>query len=101
MEILKNILSESNDYYVRAKKKVEKRLISLPKGSIKKRKISGKVYYYLQFRSGKRVIQKYLGRKKPEEMIKKIAERKSFESELKKVNESLKMIRRSQGRKHD
>lgn len=101
MEILKNILSESNEYYLNAKKKIEKKLHVLPKGSIKKRDISGKVYYYLQFRSGKKIIQKYLGRKKPEEITKQLLERKSLKLELKKVDESLKIIKRSQGRKHD
>lgn len=99
MEILRNILSESNDYYINAKKKIEKELKILPKGSIKRRKISGKVYYYRQYRLGNKVIQKYLGRRKPEEIIKKINERKSLKAELKKVNESLKVIKRSQGRK--
>ena len=99
MEILKNILSESNGYYLNAKKTIEKQLKVLPKGSIKRRKISGKVYYYLQYRSGTRVIQKYLGRKRPDELINKINERKSLKLELKKVRESLKVIKRSQGRK--
>lgn len=101
MQILRNILSESKDYYLNAKKKIEKLLNLLPKGSIKKRKISGKLYYYLQYRSGKKIIQKYIGRDKPEEIIKKLRERKSLQSELKKVHESLKIIKRSQGRKHD
>ncbi|MFH1379732.1 MAG: hypothetical protein ABII23_05590 [bacterium] len=99
MEILKDILSESNDYYINAKKQIQKRLKILPIGSIKRRKISGKEYYYLQYRSGKKVIQKYLGRKKPEAIIDKINERKSLKKELKKVNESLKVIKRSRGRK--
>ena len=99
MEILKNILFESNEYYINAKKKIQKRLQILPKGSIKRRTISGKVYYYLQYRSGKKIIQKYIGRKKPDTIIDKINERKSLKKELKKVNESLKVIERSQGRK--
>ena len=50
MKVLKGILSESKEYYLDIKKKIEGKLEKLPCGSIKKRKISGKKYYYLQYR---------------------------------------------------
>ena len=36
MKILKGILSESREYYEQLKAEIEKRLLNLPKGSIKK-----------------------------------------------------------------
>jgi hypothetical protein len=100
MEILKNILSESKDYYLHAKEKIENRLKALPRGSVKKREIGGKFYYYLQFRLGNKIIQKYIGKDKPEEIMRKVVERGLLKKELKKVKESLKIIKRSQGKRH-
>lgn len=101
MKVLKGILSESKDYYVDTKRKIEKKLSGLPKGSIKERNISGKKYYYLQERKGNRVVHKYLGRNKPEELLKQIKQRKLLKNELKKVNGALRIIKRSEGRRHD
>ncbi len=100
MRVLKGILSESKGYYLDAKKKIEKRLLESPKGSVKGRLISGKKYYYLQHRIRKKVVHKYLGKNKPDSLLKQIKERKALHVELKKVNEALKIIKRSEGRKH-
>ncbi|MDP2922482.1 MAG: hypothetical protein Q8O30_02015 [Candidatus Omnitrophota bacterium] len=100
MNILKGILSEGKEYYLDVKQKIEKKLAVLPRGSIKERKIAGQKYYYLQQRIGKKIIHKYLGKQKPESLIKQIKEREVLKAELKKVNDSLKIIRKSEGRKH-
>ncbi len=100
MKVLQGILSESKEYYLEIRKKIEKRLLILPKGSIKEREISGKKYYYLQYRKGKKIIQRYVGKVKPEAILKQIKERDILKGELKKVNEALKIIIRSEGRKH-
>jgi len=99
MNVLKGILSESKEYYLDAKQKIEKKLSSLPHGSIKKREIAGKKYYYLQSRAGKKILHKYLGKDKPGSLIKQLSERKAFKTELKKVNEALRMLGRAEGRK--
>lgn len=101
MEVLKGILSESKEYYINIKGKIEEKLAGLPKGSIKVREISGKKYYYLQQRVNKKVKHQYLGKEKPEVIIKQINERKRLESELKKVNNALKILKKAEGKKHD
>ncbi len=101
MSLLKDILNESKQHYIEAKKKLERKLSLLPKGSVKERVISAKKYYYLQYRSGRKIIQKYLGKVKPEEIIKQLKEKRLLKAELRKVNEALKVIRRSEGRRHD
>lgn len=101
MKILKSILSESKDYYIDARRKIEIKLKDLPKGSIKERNISGRRYYYLQERRGKKIVHKYLGGNEPEELLKQIRQRKLLKDELKKVNEALRIIKRSEGRKYD
>lgn len=99
MKILNGILLESKVYYLEIKKKIENKLASLSKGSIKERKIAGKKYYYLQQRLGKKIVHEYLGKEKPDFVIRQIRERGVLKEELKKVNESLKIITRSEGRK--
>ena len=101
MSILKGILSESKGHYLEAKKKLEEKLASLPKGSVKERIISGKKYFYLQNRIGKKIVHKYLGRKKPEEILRHLQERKRLKAELKKVKEALKLLKRAEGKKRD
>ena len=100
MSVLNGILSESHEYYISIKEKIGKKLADLPQGSIKERSIAGQKYYYVQQRVGKKVIHKYLGKKKPEDLIKKIQMRKSLEVELKKINEALKMLGRVSGKSH-
>jgi hypothetical protein len=99
MKILQGVLSESKEYYLGVKKKIDKKLSDLPHGSIKEREISGKKYYYLQYRKNKKIIQKYLGKIKPEAIVKQIKYRNLLKKELIKVSEALKIIRRSEGRK--
>lgn len=103
MKVLQGILSESKEYYLEARKKIEKKLAGLPKGGIKERKISGQKYYYLQHRIGKKIVHKYVGKNKPDGLLKQINERKVLEKELKKINEALKMLKRTESRKrkHD
>ncbi len=98
MNVLKGILSESKEYYLDVKDKIAKKLRGLPKGSIKKRKISGKTYYYLQHRIGKKVQHKYIGKNEPVDLLKQLNERKVLKSELKKVNEALRILKRTEGR---
>lgn len=99
MRVLKGILTESKGYYLEVKNKIEQKLAKLPKGSIKERKISDRKYYYLQFRKGGRIIHKYLGKNEPQDILKQTKLRKSLKNQLKKVNEALKVLRRSEGRR--
>ncbi len=99
MKILKGILSESEEYYLDIRKKIAKKLSQIPQGSVKKRDIFGKRYFYLQKRLNKKVVHKYLGKNKPEDLIKKLKIRKALTSELKKINEALKILQRIKGRR--
>ena len=99
MNILKGILSESSKYYIDSKRKIESKILELPQGSLKERKISGRKYYYLQSRVGEKIMQKYLGKDKPDNLIKQSAQRKALKSELKKVDQAIQVLKRVQGRK--
>ena len=99
MSILKGILSDSKKHYLDVKKKIAKKLVQLPRGSVKERKISGQKYYYLQQRVNKKIVHKYLGKARPDKLINELKLRKSLKAELKKVNEALTMIQKSEGKK--
>lgn len=78
----------------------EKEIESLPKGSLFKRKIGSKEYFYLTFRNGEKVVSRFLGnaesfdctqlktqlsrRKELQKLLRKLkAEKKELEKELK------------------
>ena len=89
--------NEYNFYFAYKRKKTEMRVwllsilvswISLPKGTMKEKKVKDKIYYYyLLFREGDRVITKYLG-KSEETLIlikEQLVKRKQLEHMLKKL----------------
>ena len=68
----------------------------LPKGTIKEKKVKDKIYYYLLFRDGDKVITKYLG--KNEESLylikEQLARRKQLERMLQKLKEEKTQIKK-------
>lgn len=61
----------------------------LPKGTIKEKKVKDRVYYYLLFREGDKVVTRYLG-KNEEALIlikEQLARRKQLECMLQKLKE--------------
>jgi hypothetical protein len=101
MKVLGGILKESKDYYLELERDIRKRLARLPKGSIKRRKIGGRVYYYLQERKGAKIEHKYIGKAKPKKLVEDIEERKALLKELKKLQKALKLLQRAKSKKHD
>lgn len=69
-------------------------LETLPKGSVKPKKVNGNIYYYLVFRNGNKIVSKYIG--KDEESLAVIREqilrRKQVEEILKKLIEEKNQI---------
>jgi len=94
MRVLKSILKDSLSYYQRLERDLRWRLAKLPQGNVKRRRIRGHVYYYLQRRNGEKVIHRYLGRQKPVELLKEIQERRQLKQELAKVRAALRLLPR-------
>jgi hypothetical protein len=92
-------LSESKGYYLNLKAEIHQKLVSLPSGSVKERIIAGRKYYYMQRRKNDKVVHEYIGNKRPNDLLEKIQERRMLKAELKKVNEALKILQRTEGRK--
>lgn len=100
MRILKGILNESREYYLNLEREILARLAKLPKGSVKKRKLHGRYYYYLQNRAGKKVVHQYLGRSEPDDLIEKIKKRKMLQRELREVKSTLRLLNKTTSKKH-
>ena len=87
--VLKDVKRHSEDYYFKAREKIYDRLAELPRGTIKERLISGRKYYYLQRREGKKVVHTYLGKAIHADLKKQMRERKALSSELEKIQSVL------------
>ena len=71
----------------------------LPKGSISRKYINGKVRHYLQWREGKQVKSTYIKASDVVPLEEKIAKRKSNDSNIKRLKQSQKVIEKAFGRK--
>lgn len=60
--IIKSVLKEELANSCRMKRRYEQDLAKLPKGSLVRRKIKGREYYYLVYREGVKVKSDYMGR---------------------------------------
>lgn len=95
MKILNDILHEEKERLLELKKAYESKIQKFPKGSLIKKNIKGHNYYYLNYRSDKRQIFKYIGKlseKEVKDLLAKIEERKKFQKFLRQVKKDIKEI---------
>ena len=73
-----------------------KELETLPRGKITPKIVNGKIYYYLYYRDGKKVVSKYIG--KDEESLTavrdKLVRRSQIEEIIKKLKEEKAQIKK-------
>ena len=73
----------------------EKELSILPKGSIKTKIIGNKSYFYLNYRDGKKVISKYIGKEENASFVKEQLERRRhIELMIKKLKQEQRQIKK-------
>lgn len=65
----------------------QRELDDLPKGTISKKIVGGKVYYYLKYRNGKKVVSQYVSRKEIETVRALVEKRRHIEAMVKSLNE--------------
>lgn len=65
----------------------QRTLAQLPKGSISEKAVSGKTYYYLKYRDGKKVISRYLRSMEVDTVREQLARRKHVEAMIKSLQE--------------
>ncbi len=93
MEDLRALLKENAAIYRHRLESIAARLIILPKGTIKPKKIGGEVFLYLQYRQGKSVKSDYVGKSVPPDLQEMLLERKRLENDWKQAREALKLLR--------
>jgi hypothetical protein len=91
-ETLKRTLAENTEYYRLQERETLAALSGLPRGSIKTRRNKGRTYYYLQYREGGKVVQRYLGRTYPEELAARIVKRGKLKAQLANIRRALKIL---------
>lgn len=98
MGVIKGVLKEELKNSLQMKKDYERELEKLPKGSLVRKKIKGRIYYYLIFRDKGRIKFIYKGRVSPEE-IKKCREvkalRAKYRNSLSRVKKQIRFLRSS------
>ncbi|MBI4178367.1 hypothetical protein HY522_02945 [bacterium] len=92
MAILKGILNDSWKHYRSQEVRIRSRLRQLPKGSILKRRLAGREYFYLKFRRNEKVVSRYLGKDRPVQLEKSIQERRLLQKQLRDVKQSLRLL---------
>ena len=62
---------------------------ALPKGTLSEKQVGEKTYYYLKYRSGKKVVSQYISKANVNLIREKVERRKHFENMIKSLHEEL------------
>lgn len=98
MSILAEVLEEEYDRSIRLSNALQKEINDLPNGSLQKKNINGKDYWYLQYREGKKIKSKYIKSIEVEEMKEKIAKRKENIEALKEQRQIQNQLSKALGK---
>lgn len=96
MSVLAVLLSKEEKRNEKMIVEYSRELENLPRGSIKPKKVKDRIYYYLTFRDGGKVITKYIG-KDEERLIsvrEQLARRKQVEEIIKKLKKEKAQIKK-------
>ena len=94
MSILMNVLQEEMERLERQQAVYERDLQALPKGYISRKNISGKEYFYLQYRAGKKIVGRYISAKELPEVERQVNRRLQLEASLRRVREDQEKLRK-------
>lgn len=94
MSILMEVLKEEMDRLERQQLAYEADLQEIPKGYISKKKVRGKISYYLQHRDGNKIISKYISANDLPKVEEQVRRRKQLEASLRRVKEDKKALRK-------
>lgn len=98
MSPIKSVIKEELDNSYQLKKRYERELEKLPKGSLVRKEISGHEYYYLAVRDGQKVKYIYKGKLPPKEVEKYNLSKKArqkYRSLLSETKKQIKFLERS------
>lgn len=98
MTILEDVLLEEYVRNLRIEQLLKDEIDSLPKGSLQKKQINGKEYFYLQYRSGDTVKSKYIKTSDCESITNQLEKRKSDIRALKEIQKTKGQIEKALGK---
>ena len=82
--IISTVLQEKHriDYML---EKYREMLAGLPKGTISEKLVNGHIYYYLQYRDGKKVVSRYIRKQDVDTLRQQIEKRRHIETMIKSL----------------
>ena len=98
MKIIEEVMLEEYQRTLRIEKALVAELNQLPKGSIQKKKIRGKEYYYLQYRCGETVKSQYVKTCDIVELQKQLNRRRENLDALKSLEKTKSQIEKALGK---
>lgn len=104
MNAIIGILKEELKNSKRLFKNYESELKKLPKGSLVKKKIHNKEFYYLAYREGKKIVFEYKGKLSKEEihqMNESKKKRLQYKKLMKDIKDQIHFLERALGRKRN
>ena len=69
--------------------KYEQEQNQLPKGSISEKVVGNRIYYYLKYRDGKKVVSQYISKSRIDDIRGQIEKRKHIDAMIKSLQEEL------------
>ena len=99
MSLLAQIVAEEKSRIEKMILDYEKALLSLPKGVLVSKTVKNNLYYYLQYREGKKTVSVYVGKDsdKVAEIQAQIERRKQIETMLKALREEYTLAQKYTG----
>ena len=95
---IKDMLNEELENSIRIRKDYERALKDIPKGSLVRKVIGGREYFYLAFRDGKKVKFDYIGKLEKHEVL-RYKEAKEYRSRYRKklseIDKQIKFIKKA------
>lgn len=93
--MLDEMLMEEYNRSLRAQKAKRAALINLPKGNLREKKIGNNIYFYLQWREGSHVRNKYVRKEHIESVREQISYREDIMISLQNIDHDIKNLRRA------
>lgn len=98
MSVLEEVLLEEYDRALRIKEGILNEQKSLPRGSVQRKVIGGREYYYLMYRDGDKVVSEYIRNSDVELYRQKIEKRRENNQSLKELDKSINQIIKALGK---
>ena len=94
MSVLDDVFVEERERLLRIQSAMEREISELPKGYISKKRINGKVYSYLQWREGQKMVSSFVPATEVADLQKKIDRRRQLQASLRVCREDLRKLDR-------